>query len=399
MPNILDANGLTVDTLPEVTTNLNTGLQVIYGADSNLEQNSPDGQVVGLFGQATIDLLELLVSINASFDPDRAVGSILDERCAINNIARAGGTFTIQPISLTFDRTVTLAGLDAEFDSIDGVGYTVQDNAGNKFILVDSETFTAGTYSRNFRAQQIGRVETTVDTITNPVTIVIGVTAINNPSGALELGQNEETDAQLRLRRQRSVSINSSGYLNGLLAVVLAISGVTEAKLYENVTSSTDSNGIPAHGIWLIVEGGANADIANAIYIKKSYGADMKGDVEINITTASGGTFTAKFDRPEAADLYISFEIQPTASPPSFDLEGIKQYIVDNLTYTIGQFASTAEVTLAAQAAMIATGSTGVPVDVQISDDGISYVDYLPAATLSTQWVLSTTKIFINIIS
>lgn len=399
MPNIFDADGLTVDTLSEVTTNLNTGLQGIYGADINLDQNSPDGQMVGLFGQAIIDLLELLVNINASFDPDRAIGSILDERCAINNVARAGGTFTIQPISLTFDRTVILQGLDAEFDSIDGVGYTVQDNAGNKFILVDSETFTAGTYSRNFRAEQIGRIETTVDTITNPVTIVIGVTIINNPSGALEIGQNEETDAQLRLRRQLSVSINSQGYLDGMRAKLLALSGVTEAKTFQNDTPMTDSNGIPENGIWVIVEGGANIDIANIIYKQKPPGSPMKGMVEVDVTTASGGTFVAKFDRPEAADLYISFEIQPTATPPSFDLEGIKQYIVDNLTYTIGQFASTSEVTLAAQAAMIATGSTGVPVDVQISDDGISYVDYLPTATLSTQWVLSTTKIFINIIS
>lgn len=399
MSNVFDANGLTVNTRAEEVTILNAGLQGIYGNDINLDSNSQDGQFVGIEAQVIVDQLELLVQINAGFDPDRAIGRILDERVAINNIARAGGTFTIQPITLVIDRTVALQGLDAEFNSINGVGFTVQDNAGNQFILVDSETFTAGTYSRNFRAQIIGQVETIVDTITNPVTIVIGVISVNNPSGALEIGQNEETDAQLRVRRQRSVSINSAGYLNGLIGACLALTGVTEVKAYENYTNSTDADGIPAHSIWLIVEGGANTDIGNVLYQKKSMGCGMKGAVTGTIETVNGGDFVYKFDRPSPADLYIQFGIQPTTPTPSFDIVAIKQYIADNLIYGIGQFASTSEVTTIAQAAIIATGGIGVPVDVEISDDGISFVDYLETATLDDQWVVDTTRIDINIVS
>lgn len=399
MPNIFDADGLQVDTVTEVIANLNAGLQNIYGNDINLDSNSPDGQMVNLYAQATTDILELIVNVNAGFDPDRAIGRILDERCAINNVTRAGGTFTIQPITIVVDRTVALQGLDAQFNSINGVGFTVQDNAGNQFILVDSETFTAGTYSRNFRARNIGQVETTVDTITNPVTIVIGVISINNPSGALEVGQNEETDAQLRVRRQRSVAINSSGYLNGLLGVILGLTGVTDARVFENDSSSTDANGIPAKSIWVIVEGGANTDIANVIYAKKTAGCGMKGSVTVNITTASNAILPIKFSRPTAADLYIRFEIQSTATPISFDEVAIKNYIAANLTYEIDAYASTAEITVMAQLAITTTGGKGVPVNVQISDDGITYVDYLETATLDDQWVVDASRIDINIIS
>ncbi len=399
MPNVFDANGLTVNTRSEEVTILNAGLQGIYGNDINLDSNSQDGQFVGIMAQLITDMLELLVQINASFDPDRAIGRVLDERCAINNVYRGGGTFTIQPITLVTDRTVTLQGLDAEFNSINGIGFTVQDNVGNQFILVDSETFTAGTYSRNFRAQMIGQVETIVDTITNPVTIVIGVISVNNPSGALEIGQNEETDAQEHVRRQRSVSINSAGYLNGLIGATLALAGVTEVKAYENVANSTDADGIPAHSIWLIVEGGANTDIGNVLYNKKSMGCGMKGAVTGTIETVNGGDFVYKFDRPSAADLYIQFEIQPTTTTPSFDIVAIKQYIADNLIYGIGQFASTSEVTLIAQAAITTTGGIGVPVNAEISDDGISFVDYLETAALDDQWVVDTSRIEINIVS
>lgn len=399
MPNTFDASGLTVNSTTEIVSSLTTAYQSIYGVDINVSQNSPDGQLINILAQAIADQLELLVQINTSFDPDRAIGSILDARCAINNITREGGTFTIQEIEIVTSTTVTLQGLDANFNDINGTGYTVQDAAGNQFILVDTSILVAGTHTLNFRAQQIGEVLTTPDTINDPVTIVLGVVSVNNPSGALSIGQNQETDAQLRLRRSQSVSINSSGYLNGLLAYVLALDGVTDAVLYENVTNSVDADGIPAHGIWLAVEGGANTDIGNAIYLKKSYGADMKGAVEVDMQTASGATFIAKFDRPIAEDLYISFELQPTSTPVAFDEVSIKEYLVDNLHYNIGQYASSAEITIAILAAIGATGGTGIPVNVEVSNDGMSYVDYLETTTKNSQFTLSSDRIDINIIS
>lgn len=399
MTNALTADGLTINTLQEEITLLNTGLQGIYGADINIDSNSPDGQLINIFAQAVEDQLELIQQVYNSFDPDRAVGRPLDERCAINNVARAGGTFTTIAITIVVDRTVTLQGLDADFNNINGVGYTVQDNAGTKFILIDTVTLTAGTYSKNFRAQQVGLVETTVDTITIPVTIVPGVISVNNPSAPLEVGQNQETDSQLRVRRQRSVSINSAGYLNGLIGACLALNGVTEVRAYENTTNITDADGIPAHGIWLIMEGGANTAIANVLLNKKSMGAPMKGAVEVGIDLVNGDVFTAKFDRPTAINLWISLEIQPTGSVIAFNEVAIRQYIVEHLSYGIGDFASTSEVTPIIQLAITSTGGVGVPVNVQISDDGITYTDYLPAPAKDDQWTLATTRIIINIIS
>jgi hypothetical protein len=396
MPDILDGDGLTVKTRSEIVNDLGAAMQGIYGADINIDQNSPDGEWIGIMAQAAVDIRELLVGIYNSFNPDRALGVPLDERVVINNISRRGGTFTVQPVSITVDRTVTLQGLDANYNDVNATGYTVQDDAGNQFILVDSDTIATGTHSLNFRSKILGQVETTVGTITNPVTVVLGVTGINNPSGALEIGQNEETDAELRLRRQYSVAIASDGYLNGLLAAVLNLDGVSDAALYENVTNVVDAYGIPAHGIWLVVEGGANTDIAQLIYTKKSYGADMRGQVEVEITTASGNILVVKFDRPTAKDLYIRFDIQPTIAGTVFDILGIKQYIVDNLSYGIGEFANTSNITALAIAAIASTSGGGVPLNVEISDDGSSWTDFLEVDTLDEQWTVDTSRITIT---
>jgi len=398
MPDKLDKTGLTVKTLTEIVNDLTTGMQGIYGNDINVDQNSPDGQLINLFGQACEDIRELLVQINNDFDPDLATGAILDQRVAINNIIRQGGTYTIQPVDITVSQTVELAGLDGEFDNPNGTGFTVQDNIGNKYILVDTTTLTAGTHSLNFRAQLIGQVEPVIGTINIAVTVVIGVTAINNSSTALSIGQNQETDAQLRVRRQKSVALASVGYLNGLLGAVLALPGVNAAVLYENVADTVDANGIPAHGIWLVVDGGANTDIANLIYDKKSYGANMKGSVAVDIITASGSIFIAKFDRPSPENLYIEFNIQRTIPLTNFDLDGIKDYIVANLSYSIGQYAETSSITAVILDAINATSGGGVPLEVHISNDNATWVDFLDTDTPDKQFTLSQSNINITIL-
>ena len=398
MPDILDATGLTVKTRPEIVADLTTGLQNIFGADINVDQNSPDGQLIGIIAQEGVDQRELLVEINNNFDPDLAAGVILDQRVAINNLVRQGGTYTIQPIDITVSETVDLVGLDSQFVNPNGTGYTVQDNSGNQYILVDSVTLTAGTTSLNFRAQLIGAINPIIGTITNPVTVVLGVTGINNSSTALSIGQNQETDAQLKVRRQKSPAINSTGYLNGLLAAVLALPGVNAAVLYENVGDTADGNGIPAHGIWLIVDGGANTDIANLIYTKISYGANMKGAVVIDIVTASGAIFLAKFDRPTPEDLYIEFNIQRTIPLTQFDLDGIKNYIVANLSYSIGELAETSSITAIIVDAINATSGGGVPLEVHISPDDATWVDFLDTSTPDKQFTLSQSNINITIL-
>ena len=398
MPDLFDADGLLVKTSDEIRADLETGFQDIYGTDINIDQNSPDGQMIGIMTQLATDLRELIAQINAGFDPDQAVGVILGQRVAINNIIRQGGTFTTQAIDIVTDQTVSLQGLDADFNDIDGAGFTIQDGAGSEWILIDSETLVAGSYTRNFRARELGLVETVIGTITNFVTIVLGVVSVNNSVGVLSDGSNEETDAELRIRRQRSVAISSTGYLNGIEGALLDVDGVSNAKVYENITSSVDADGIPAHGIWCIVGGGANNDIANVIYTKKTAGADMLGAVSVDITTATGSVFTAGFDRPTAEDLYIKFDIQKTDSSALFDQAAIKSSIVSDLDYDIGEFAETSSVTGIALQAIIDNGGGGVPVNMEVSDDGIIYVDYLETSTKDKQFVVDTTRITIAVL-
>ena len=388
MSDSFDENGLQTATAPELLESLQTAFKEIYGDDVLLDSSTPDGQWLNILVQKGVDVRGLLMQLYNSFNPDNAQGSVLDQRCAINNVFRKSGTFTTVNIAITTDRSLTLQGVDENYNDPEAVGFTVQDNEGNRFVMVNTQTLSAGTTSVLFRSETLGKVVVLPDTITTPVTIVLGVLSVNNPTAATAIGTDEEIDKDLRVRRRQSVAISSYGYLNGLQAALLQLDGVNDAKVYENYTSSTDANGIPAHCIWVVMDGGSSADIANTIYEKKSVGCDMKGDITYTITTPALTQFIAKWDEADVTPLYIKFTIQPATSGITFDTDAIETYIDSNLSFKIGEAAETSTITTLAQEAIDSVGGQGYAVDVLISDDEENWVEYL-APVVATRYSVS----------
>lgn len=305
MPNIITAAGLQVATQTEYIEQFTAAMEDIYGSDINLEQSTPDGQMMMIYIQTALDVLDLLVNIYNMFDPDNAIGVVLDQRVAINGIQRRAGTHTIQNVTVTVDRALNIYGLDQDVEPV----YTVSDSEGNEFVLVTSHVFSgSGSASLVFQALLPGEVLTIPNTITVPVTVVLGVVSVNNPLGATSIGVNEETDAELRLRRQKSVSLASQGYYAGLMAALLNIDGVTSSYIYENDSDSTDGDGVPSHSIWVIVSGGDPNDIADAIYRKRNAGCGMKGSEIIIISQQNGNPVSIKWDYVDTEALFIEFD-------------------------------------------------------------------------------------------
>ncbi len=374
MPNTIDSQGLRIKTRQEIIdellngTGAYPGLLAIFGPGINVAPNSPDGQLLNLLAQVAVDMEELLAQVNAMFDPDQAVGTILDARCAINGVIRQGATYTIQNISVTVTQALTLPGLDTSNP------FTVADSNGNQFQLTTSYSFSgAGTQSLAFRAAKVGAVQTTVGTIVNVVTPQVGVTSVNNPTAATTVGQSQESDSSLRIRRSLSVSLPSKGFLQGLLGALDDIEGVKQAIVLENITNATDGNGIPAHSIWCIVDapGSVNDEIAQAIYVKRNAGCGMKGAIDVPVTQIDGTTFHVLFDNPTAVPLYINLTI--TALTGVVDVPYIRAQLLAFLSYKIGQ---TADVTT------IEALVKEISPNCYVTDEGVSLTNSGYTATL-----------------
>jgi uncharacterized protein YlzI (FlbEa/FlbD family) len=325
MPNIINANGLTVKTRAELITYFEDGFKAIYGNDINLSSDSPDGQMINLFVQATLDNLDLIKQWYNSFYPVNAYGVVLDQRVALNGIQRQGGTFSRTNVTITTTQALTLFGLDQSLQDI----YTVSDTEGNEWQLLETEIIaSAGTYVLLFQSAVPGQVLTTPNTITTPVTIILGVSAINNPTVQTVIGENEESDEELKIRRERSVSLASQGYLASLLAALLNVSGVTSAFVYENNTAATDGDGVPAHSIWVILSGNYEPeDVATAIYQKRNAGCGMFGAESFTITQVDGTPFVINWDEVDEIPLFVKLTLTSINGTTPVDYEAIREQI------------------------------------------------------------------------
>ena len=388
MASYIDATGLNIDDLTTIVADLEAGLKNIYGTDINIDQNSPDGQLINIFAQSTIDLLELLLSIYNSFDPDLAYGTTLDQRVAINGVYRTGATYTYTPISITTNQALNLIGLDG-LTTPAGDEFIVSDGAGTQFILLTSETIaTAGVYSLNFRAFNVGKIETVLNTITNQTTIIVGITAVNNPLTYTSIGQDGETDSELKLRRLKSFMLSATAPADSVLAAVSAVADVTDSYVAENNEAITVGSMV-AHSIWVIVEGGLDADIAQAIYSKKNAGCAMNGGESVVVDRPNGNTSIILFDRPTYDDLYIHFSLTPRRAGIVFDETYIKDNLVKALNYKLYQTVVAGEIIIA----LNTIAPDGVASDIEVSDDGMTWVQTLTPTTEQHKFIIDSARI------
>lgn len=390
MANYIDENGIHIDSLNDIVSNLNTSFQTIYGQDIILDSNTPDGQMINIFAQSKADTLQMAVNVYNSFNPDLVIGQAQDRLYKLVGLYRNQAKFSFVNVNITVDRALNLSGLDSNIDAEGGAGYTVSDTNGTEFILANSVSLSsAGTYLLEFRAKNSGAVEVAPNSITNMNTVLLGVVSVNNPESQFLTGNSVETDSQFRIRFNKSRSISSQGFNDGLLAQLLAVNNVSQAVVYQNRTNTTDSDGTPAHTIWVIVEGGAVEDIANVIYANLTDGCGMRGETSYTIQKQNGANQIILFDRPVSQNLYIQGDLQNLGST-GLDVNTIVQELINNMTFDIYEGASSSDITCALNS--IANGSF-VPYNIQVSTNNSTWSSYVQPTTKQNYFVLSAANI------
>lgn len=394
------SEGLSVANYDDLLDYVQSSMNQIYATDGeqiNFDSETPDGQMTNILAQAGADVRELAQGVYNSFDPDKCSGSVQDVRYSLNYLFRNGGTFTIQNIDVTVDRTVELQGLDSNYNSLTAASYTVSDDSGDLWYLIDSTTLTEGTHSLPFRSQNYGTYQPTIGTITIQVTKVLGVTSVTNSVAPTTLGALQESDTQFRARRQRSTAIRGQNNVDAMLGQILDLEGVTDATIHVNNEDEVDSTGTNPFTVWVIVEGGANTDIADVIY-SNSNGLPTRGEISVPVTAVSGQIFNTRFDRANPVPLYIKFDFKLTVEQDATDTTGITSYIAQNLIYALNEAAETSKITEIATQAIMANGGGGYALNVEISTDGTTYTDYIPSASIQNKFVIDATRISINVI-
>jgi uncharacterized phage protein gp47/JayE len=371
-------DGLEIQSFEEIFDALVVKYKGIYGADIDLSQNTPDGQKVGIEAELEHDLQTFALALYNSFDPDFASGDALNKIIKLTGITKNPATRSSVEVTITTDRSLSL-----------NTGYTVADDNDQNWVTDSDIPLVSGANTVTLLAKDWGKVEAVAGTVVTPITIVLGVVSVTNPSDAAS-GVEEETDAELRIRRNKSLENASYSTVGGLFAKVANIEGVTDLIIYENDTDDPDqmrdpstgnivaSVGMPAHSIWCVIQGGAVADIAEVITKNKTTGAPMRGVESTTyletILKPNGSTFyfthLVLYDRPTDVPLHIELTVTRKDAAEAIDLDLIKEKLVEKL-YSISENAQANEL----YGYVYQAGTNFIATDLLISLDDIAYID------------------------
>lgn len=224
-------------------------------------------------------------------NPNLASGTFLDAHLALIGSRRDGAEQSTVECDLT--------GVPG---TLIGIGAYIEDDSRNLWELAESVTLDgSGQATATFRAVEFGPITADIGTITKIVSGTLGWETVNNPVDAVP-GKLEQTDISARRQRLRELGANSRSNAYSILAAINALEGVAGVRFLENVTNTqqviSDVTMEP-HSTWICVDGGVNAEIAEAYVISRSGGADFNGAVSVVYDEPSSGQpITVKFDRP-----------------------------------------------------------------------------------------------------
>lgn len=388
MPLQFTADGVEIETFDEIYNRVADGLKNIYGADINLAQESPDGQRVGIIVKEIQDGQSFGQLLYSQLDVDFSFGTFQDVIAKIAGVFRRPASLSQADINLISDRILTLEA-----------GYTIEDDNGQKWLTDSDNSIVAGSNTITVFAEQFGAISAAANTINTPVSIVLGVTSVTNPLDAV-VGVDEESDPELRVKRNESVENPAYSTLGSIVAKVYGLSGVTDVDYYENDTDVFDATlSLNGHHIWLIIEGGEIADIAEVFAKNKTGGTGTKGSTTgtftETITKADGSTFTIthsyKFDRPTETPLYVQLDAKRRDPAQPIDTALIAQKIAER-KFTISEDADASSLYADAYQA----GTNFILSSLEVSDDNVTFTDMSIDATAGNKFTLDVSNITVT---
>ena len=301
--------GIEPTTLEQYVGALGAAFRSALGDDLDLAAESPQGQLIGALAITLVELDEAIVAVGNGMSRQRAIGSQLDDLGSLLGVARI--------LEARSTVTVTLAG---QAGTTIPAGTRARTTGGDMFETIAQAVLpSGGSVTATMRAVEPGPVPAPAATLTGVVDLVPGWETVTNAAAA-SLGRLAETDDAYRRRYALVTARNACGSIEAVHAALLEVEGVRAVHVAENDTAASVTRQgatISAHGIYVVVEGGANEAIAAAIARAKSAGATTSGAVSVTHTYRSGTTGTIRFSRPTELALEVSMDITPHAGFPS----------------------------------------------------------------------------------
>ena len=293
---VVSATGITAPAYSDILASLKASYNGIFGTDAYLEADSQDGQLLAVFAQAIYDSNQTAIAVYNQFSPSTAQGAGLSSAVKINGLARlVASNSTVDVACVGTAGTVLTNAL-------------VTDPNGYKWALPTATIPVGGSITVTSTCTTIGAINAGAGAVTISTPTRGWQTATF--ASAASPGNPVEADATLRQRQSVSTALPAQSIIGGVVGAIANTTGVTKYKLYENDTGTADSNGVPAHSMCAVVQGGDAVAIATAIAQKKTPGTGTYGSTTEVIVDPVGVPVTINFYRPSLATIDIAITIK-----------------------------------------------------------------------------------------
>lgn len=289
----------------------------------NTDPETPQGQIIDSQVASVNQKDSEVLYLAQQFDPRTAEGRFQNALAEIYFIKRKPAINSYAMCTIN-GRAGTQINAGALIESeIDGTQWSLDQNV----TIPANETITA-----KFTCLTEGAISASAGTLTKIVTTVTGWDTVTNATATV--GSLEESQSAFEDRRYGSVALNARSTTDAVFANVSQCDKVIAVYVTDNKTNvykAIDGYNLAPHSIFVCVIGGADQDIAKAIYEHLSAGCDYNGNTVIPVTDKyTGAVEKVKFYRPANYNIYIKVRIQDNEDLLNDYRSIIKQAVYNN---------------------------------------------------------------------
>lgn len=325
---VIDASGITLPQETDILAGVQADINQAFGGGVSPGLTTPQGQLAQTTTAIIGDKNDQIVEVVNNVDPDKAAGRWQDAIGRIYFLDRIAASGTVV--------TGTCTGL---VGTVIPAGSAAQDTNGYIYFSLANATIPAsGSVDVDFQNSTMGPIACPIGNLSKIYSAVAGWDRVANAASGT-LGTDVESRADFEYRRKLSVAANGVNSPQSILGRLLAVPDVLDAFVVDNPSGSVVNYGatnfpLLAHSVYAAVVGGAAADVAAAIWGKKSLGCNYNGDTSYVIEDSEGyekpyPQYTVTWQTPDATPAFFKVQIASDPLLPSNIIDLVRTAIID----------------------------------------------------------------------
>jgi hypothetical protein len=320
------STGIVLPQETDILAGVQADINSAFGGGVNPNLVTPQGQIAqsetAIIGDKNNQIAEIVNQVNPDFSDGRwqdAIGRIY----FLDRISASGTVVT--------GRCIGLVG------TVIPQGSSAQDTNGYIYQTTSAATIpSTGFIDIQFQNLTTGPIPCAIGALNRIYIKVNGWDTVSNPAAG-SIGVDVESRADFEFRRRASVAINAANTVQSIYGAVLNLPNVIDAFVVDNplgtsITYGATSYSMLPHSIVASVAGGANSDIAQAIWNNKSGGCDYNGNTTGSVVDQNyldpKPTYTVKWLTPTATQAFFAVQITNNPNLPSTIVTLIKNSII-----------------------------------------------------------------------